>query len=501
MRLISRLFRVFPSFLAWTLLFTPALLVRHDARAFALVAASALVLWPLTSKRLLPWSVGLLAVIGAVDIVHVHRFGYLADDFLFATALRTNTQEMQEFITTLSPSAMLWALIWLLICTAIGKFMTVHLRKAKEQQPHTGRWLNRIAAAIWALFLVFSVVKKMDLQEFSYALRPIYPMHIVRAGVSQFLMQKDVFYTPEITAPKTAPLADTIVVVLGESASAARWSLLGYTDADTNAPLRDIEGLQATRAMAHGVTTAAALPYLLTGRSAEVSMAQRLPTFIDQAHVEGYKVFVYTNSRFNNRYEDFYSRALRRSADVYMKVGDGALDEVLSPYLSNALADPAPRKLIVMHPYGSHPSIKERYPHSIGRFDNHYDNSMLYTSMLLAQWTEMVNRHSAGSAMLLYTSDHGLIMPPCDNAFTTGTSRSSLEVPFVFWGNAQLQKKAPQLWQRLSAQPSTTATHSNAEMARLASEGLGYPPLPAPPLELDGKPWSSFEHANACTMQ
>lgn len=490
-----------PAFLCWTLLFLPPLLARQDLRTAALLVASAAVLWPLTARRLLPWSVGALAAIGALDIVHVRYFGALSDEFLFSTALRTNSQEAREFAQTIPASTLLCVVLWLLACFAIGRYLCRALPRVRPFTP----WSRRLmmgSACIWALFGVFIGVKKLDLQESTYALRPVYPMHIVRSAVNQLVMSRGIFYTPQLPPQAAhAPLADTVVVVLGESASATRWSLLGYANAPTNKPLEQRENLQVTRVLSHGLVTSAALPFLLTARSADDSISQQLPSFADLAEAAGYKVFVFTNSRFNNRYEDFYSQVLRRSADVYQKVGDGDFDQVLTPHLEAALADPAPRKLIVLHTYGSHPRITERYPQDYAQFDNAYDNSILYTSTLLARWMDVLDSRSAGTAMLLYTSDHGLVTPPCSDAYTTGSSLSSLQVPLLLWGNAQLRRSAPQLWSTAAAPKPQEVRLSNAEIARMATQTLGYRPALAPPLEALGHSWKTLQEMDACNLQ
>lgn len=93
------------AFIAWSFLFTPALL--HDSSwiAWILVPASALLIWPLTAHRavLIP-ALLTLSLLGAINIFHIGFFGYLADEFFIATTLRSNQSEMTEFAQTLPVS-------------------------------------------------------------------------------------------------------------------------------------------------------------------------------------------------------------------------------------------------------------------------------------------------------------------------------------------------------------------------------------------------------------
>src|SRR5512133_3800890 len=49
--------------------------------------------------------------------------------------------------------------------------------------------------------------------------------------------------------------------------------------------------------------------------------------------------------------------------------GEGSLDEVLMPSFEQALDDPAPLKLILVHMLGGHPAYNFRYPKAYARFD------------------------------------------------------------------------------------------------------------------------------------
>ncbi|WP_170104814.1 sulfatase-like hydrolase/transferase [Pulveribacter suum] len=502
------------AFLAWTVLFAPPLLGTPDLRTGVLVPLSALLWWPLVYLRPTR-ALALLALVlaGAANVVHIHYFGVLVDDSFMLTAARTNAGELREFASALSVDVLGWLLAWLAVATLASVLVLRHAPhwRALRSQPG-GRRVLWLVLCAWVVLCGWAFSRESLSKRFVYRLRHAYPLQVVSAAVRQTEIAAALLYQPRLpTAPVAGPQVDTVVVVLGESASAARWSLLGYAQEDTNAPLRAIEGLQTARTMAHGFVTSTALPFLLTGMDMGASVEQAAPTFLDLAHSPqaGYKTFVFSNSRAFDTQEDFFLRALRRSADVYRKVGDGEHDGVLTPHLEAALADPAPRKLIVLHTYGSHTQLEQRYPARDYRLPDAYDNTIRYTSDLLAQWIALADQRSAAqTALLLYASDHGMILPPCASDYRHGLSVTSLEVPLLAWGNARLRQSLSELLPRFTEQDKVDARHSNALLARLALRATGFSDVAAAPAwtETDaprykGRPWGEVKRGDACTPQ
>lgn len=503
---------------AWLLFFTPNLLPGASASAVGHLLLSALCFAPLLLVRpLLPVVLGLLTLLGCANIVHASFFGALVDEFFLATLLRTTPAETAEFLPTVPSRAWVGVGLWLLACA----WATRTLWRTLPQVRGKSLLLRRVwqgAGLFWVLVLVYTLVQQLNANTFMRKAKSLYPLHVARAAMRQQEIATGLFQPPVLpsTPPDASTQVDTIVVVLGESASAQRWSLLGYRGANTNAPLADIPGIAATTVLAQGWNTAAALPYMLTGMSALESSNRRAPTFLDLAQHAGYKTFTFSNSRFFSAQEDFFSYALRRASAVYQKVGNGDLDEVLTDSLRTALADPAPRKLIVLHTYGSHPLLQERTPRSYRALEDAYDNNIHYSSHLLAQWVALLrdaaqDHKEQHSALLLYTSDHGILFPPCAEDYRHGAGLTSFEVPMLIWTNPALRAQHPSLLPAF-AQPegdgANLSEHSNALLAELAIRAVGYGdwllqpgwPSSANP-SLNGRPWTQLRQLNACTLQ
>ncbi|WP_370680632.1 hypothetical protein [Comamonas sp. GB3 AK4-5] len=119
----------------------------------------------------------------------------------------------------------------------------------------------------------------------------------------------------------------------------------------------------------------------------------------------------------------------------------------------------------------------------------------------------MLERSSTEPALLLYTSDHGLTVPPCGDTYRHGPSLSSLEVPFLAWGNAALRTQHPTLMPPLQAQQ--PPEHSTALLAEAAIRAVGYgtamaatAPWNAPrPLQFQQRTLTELRHSNACTLE
>lgn len=453
-------------------------------------------------RRSLWLAVIVLALAGILDIFYVYYFGTFVDEFFFATALRSTKEEVAEFYKTLPEVPLVVSAAWVLVCGIIGvllnKTKDVVFKKFKILQ-----WVWVPATMVWVLLIVLYGVglRRFEILD---SIKSIYPSHLVFAAISQRMISSEALYVPLIpdqVSPKRG--IDIVVVVIGESSSAQRWSLLGYQRNGTNAALKGIQQLKVSQVLAQDFVTAGALPFVLMGRSVGDSIRDRAPSFLDIAKYNGYKVFVYNNSRALGK-GDFFVHVLRRSASVYQKINSGgAYDEVLTPWLEGALKDDAPRKLIVLHTYGSHEIVKNRYPSKYAVFSDAYDNSIYYTSDLLSQWINLLDKKTNQSVLMLYTSDHGLVMPPCSDDYRHGRGLSSLEVPYVVWGNDAARSLKPELF---SHEPNDY--RSNAILAESVIDAVGYGqllnnhgwPSSSDP-SFEGHTWATLRRLDACTLR
>lgn len=223
----------------------------------------------------------------------------------------------------------------------------------------------------------------------------------------------------------------TLVFVIGESSNRSDWSLFGYQRETTPRleKLRDNLILIPDTVSSFG-STLVELIRMLTGATLDGDDGwQTEPDVLLLARAAGYKVFWLTNQN-----DFFLNTVFGKEADHFRLVNQGlgqrsdtSLDEKLLPEIDEALADPAPLKLIVVHSIGSHQHYSLRYPAGFNRFDdlddeiseamalkwsalktarNTYDNSILYTDFFLSEVIGRLNRATGADASMLYVSDH-----------------------------------------------------------------------------------------------
>jgi len=219
------------------------------------------------------------------------------------------------------------------------------------------------------------------------------------------------------------------VVVVGETARAANFSLYGY-ERDTNPALAGRDLIRFNEVSACGTSTAVSLPCMFSdlGRDdfdrAEARARESLLDVVQRAGIR--TVWLDNNSG---------CKGICRNAETWSPEGldieglctDGeCFDAILLDRIDRELAAPTEDTLIVIHMNGSHgPSYFRRYPDEFEVFTpdcrsdelsdctqeeirNSYDNSIRYTDWFVDQVIERLGQASPkiGTA-LLYVSDHG----------------------------------------------------------------------------------------------
>ncbi|KQV85395.1 sulfatase domain-containing protein [Massilia sp. Root351] len=282
-----------------------------------------------------------------------------------------------------------------------------------------------------------------------------------------------------------------VVVVLGESSRYDRWSLNGYAR-ETNPLLSKESNLVTLRDVITAVSaTRLSVPVIISRKPAMQSLKDGFAekSFITAYKEAGFKTYWLSNQISFGQFDTPVS-VFAKEADViqFLNLGgftnNSNFDQILFDPLKHALADPAPKKLIVLHSLGSHWNYSQRHPKEFDKWqpslygidkpaytdlkikpqlNNSYDNSILYTDWFLAQVIGTLKAQQVAASML-YVSDHGqtLYDGSCRLAFHGHNTQYEFHVPALVWYSDQYQERYPGKVQQL-------AKHKKA---RLATENM-----------------------------
>lgn len=275
------------------------------------------------------------------------------------------------------------------------------------------------------------------------------------------------------SASKIAPLKNltdstanqpaTLVLVIGESTNRQRMSLYGYPRETTP----ELDKLKDQLAVFDNVITPR--PYTIEALQQVLTFADEenpdlylsTPSVVSMMKQAGYKTFWITNqqtmTKRNTMLTTFSEQAdeqvyLNNNRNQNAAQYDG---DVIEPF-NKALADAAPRKLIVVHLLGTHMSYQYRYPPTFNKFTdrkgvpdgvrddqvptyNSYDNAVLYNDFVVSSLIKDYAK-SDPNGFLLYLSDHGEDVFDSVGHKTLGRNESKptapmYTIPFMAWAS------------------------------------------------------------------
>ena len=430
---------------AWLWLCSPLLWMWPNARSSVEVLLSALLLMGvLLSRFTTRIAVILLWITGMCFLGYFFAVHSLPDEFFWQSILGSNTGEAWEYITSYRSMDAGLLVLW----GALALFAARHLWRQPQVLQHPKiRLLAWITLVIWVIWFGVGIAKGYNAYRIFNRVDRVYPLMAVNAWERYETNAKLVALAINVAPPPNPPMVDILVVVLGESASAHRTSLLGYAANATNGPLESFKSdIVAMPLTTNGNNTGMTLPVIVAGRSLTPLPADGITSYLDHAKAAGFENHVFANQQAPG----FANIALRMRSDHHRQLQDGQLDGDLTPLLHKALEDHSQSGqplVITLHTYGSHPRVEKRYPKEAAIWADPYDNSLHYTSQLLANWIAQLNTVRNQRVALLYVSDHGQDFPICGGSYTHGVTRSTYEVPFLLWGNDKLRQQYAPWWQ------------------------------------------------------
>jgi len=296
----------------------------------------------------------------------------------------------------------------------------------------------------------------------SYANPTYYVYSAVRYG-SHFLASRSHGVLAAVGVGSKVPAWDTerelVILVIGETARADRFSLNGY-ERETNPFLKKANVISFTNFWACGTSTAASLPCMFSvyGEAAAGSGKEASSeNLLDVLQRSGVNVLWLDNNSDSKGvalrvpYENYRSPEVNPLCDAECR--DEGMISAIQPFIDS---HPKGDILIVMHQMGNHgPAYYLRYPPAFEKFkpvcktnelnrcsreeiNNAYDNAILYTDYFLSRVIDALEKNSNRfEAALFYVSDHGESLGE-NGLYLHGYPRmlapkEQLHVPVIMW--------------------------------------------------------------------
>ncbi|WP_448107777.1 phosphoethanolamine transferase CptA [Pseudomonas azerbaijanoccidentalis] len=296
----------------------------------------------------------------------------------------------------------------------------------------------------------------------------------------------------------------TLVLVIGESTNRQRMSLYGYPRETTP----ELDKLKDQLAVFDNVITPR--PYTIEALQQVLTFADEdnpelylsTPSLVSMMKQAGYKTFWITNqqtmTKRNTMLTTFSQQAdeqvyLNNNRNQNAAQYDG---DVIEPF-NKALADAAPRKLIVVHLLGTHMSYQYRYPSTFDKFKdrngvpagvrddqlptyNSYDNAVLYNDFVVSSLIKDYAKTDP-NGFLMYLSDHGEDVFDSAGHSTLGRNESKptapmYTIPFMAWASPKWRETHDWSFAGDLSRPysSSHLIHTWADLAGLSFDELDH---------------------------
>jgi glucan phosphoethanolaminetransferase (alkaline phosphatase superfamily) len=379
---------------------------------------------------------GLLLLIGLYGVAGaVH--GSPHSGFI-AAMIETNSAESLEFFQSLGSYP--YVLILTLFALAVTLWQWTRVVRLSIPKAATAKWGS--AAVLLLALLVGSDTRYTTLGHYM-------PMPVLFARDTVRSVQTYLHFRSEFTKAmaskygfdnvRASPRYQDYVVVLGESVRKDYMSVYGYPLATT--PFLDqVPGLFLDNFYSASGNTIESLTRMLTFNEEGASA-----NLLRLASEAGFHVTWLSNQGYMGRFDSSVS-LLSVSAHEVRFSNSGEFnkgvhtDDVLYPWLEDALAQESAHRLIFMHLMGSHPDFCERLASGEPVFElrnremDCYLSTILQTDQLLESVYQRLQK-TGRSFSLLYVADHGLhhvSRPFGGGGLTHGHTRiANFQVPLV----------------------------------------------------------------------
>ncbi|WP_416308520.1 phosphoethanolamine transferase [Neptunicella sp. SCSIO 80796] len=422
-----------------------------------------LLIWLMNLIMPLKVVVSLMLLVSISASYFADTFGTVIDTVMIRNTLETNLSEATDLFT--GSFVMKLFLLALLPILCLWRVKLCSLSVPYRIKHHSAAVIAAIA--LIAVNLVsFSDHYASFFREHKplrYFVNPVFPIYsTVKYVASQFADHSPKSFIKSASysdVPETDVHQELVIVVVGETARADRFSLNGY-QRNTNPLLEQETNLVSyTDITACGTSTAISVPCMFAikrQQDFDVDASKHTQNVLDLVNDAGVSVLWRDNNSDSKgvadrvSFEDF--RDPQRNPVCDDECRDIGMLTGLQEYIDQQQGD----ILIVLHQMGSHgPAYFKRYPAEFEHFkpscrskelsscsleeiNNAYDNSILYTDYFLSKVIGLLKANTPQyETSMLYISDHGESLGE-NGMYLHGMPRiiapdTQLKVPILAW--------------------------------------------------------------------
>ncbi len=398
----------------------------------ALFCFIVLLLTLLSSKKTLKAIIISLFIISSLSSYFMDSYHLVIDDNMIQNIIETNLNESLDLFSL----KLLGYLFFLGLLPTIFIFkVEVNYYTLKINLIHKLKVISTVLIILVIMFFTFSKAYLSFVREHKpirYYTNPLYYLYATGQYITRLTRGKELAFK-KISQNAHTALGDNdrelIILVVGETARADRFSLNGY-HRETNPLLKKENIINLPNMYSCGTSTATSVPCLFSHLGREdydANIAKSTENVLDILQHAGASILWRDNNSDSKGvalrvpYEDY------KTADTNTICEPECRDEGMLKGLQTHIDKTSNKDiLIVLHQMGSHgPAYYKRYPKSFEKFtpacktnqleqcsteeiNNAYDNTILYTDYFLSKVITLLKQNTVKfETAMFYISDHG----------------------------------------------------------------------------------------------
>lgn len=390
--------------------------------------------------------VAIALICNAAGVYFVKVYNVFLDDSMMSNFFNTRTSEAMPFITW---KFVLWVVIMGLLPAVYVLVQKLDYGKIKQ----FGIWIGS-ALGVTLLMVLLNFNRILWFGQYDTELGGLLMPWSYTVNSCRLLSQHRQATAEEKLLPDGTFLNDektAVVLVIGESARKANFSLYGY-ERPTNPCLAEVNDLHVFEAHSCATYTTAGVKAMLEYKS-QSALYEILPNYLYRHGAD----VVWRTSNWGEppvHIDEYVER--KQLKKQYPEFADNNYDGLLFCGLKERIVQSDKNKvLIVIHTSTSHgPCYYSQYPERFSIFTpvcenveegrkavegviNAYDNSILYTDAYLSDLIDTLRTLTDWQCAMFYVSDHGESLGE-NGLFMHGVPinmapREQYEIPFLVW--------------------------------------------------------------------